>query len=78
MTDKIYIDNSRFMELIDALATQITEMNFREETWNVDELEKLDEGYKFTEEAQDYYNDKYDEYEMMFNTIANIYSDNEK
>ena len=78
MTDKIYIDNSRFMELIDALATQITEMNFREETWNVDELEKLDEGYKFTEEAQDYYNDKYDEYEMMFNTIANIYSDNER
>ena len=62
------------MELIDALATQITEMNFREETWNVDELEKLDEGYKFTEEAQDYYNEKYDEYEGLFNNIANIYN----
>jgi len=24
-----------------------------------------------------YYNGKYDEYEMIFNTIANIYSDNE-
>ena len=76
MKNKIYIDNSHFMELIDALATQITEMNFREETWNVDELEKLDEGYKFTEEAQDYYNEKYDEYEGLFNNMANIYSDN--
>tara|TARA_R110000765_G_scaffold70877_2_gene137567 strand:- start:149 stop:379 length:231 start_codon:yes stop_codon:yes gene_type:complete len=74
MKNKIHIDNSHFMELIDALATQITEMNFREETWNVDELEKLDEGYKFTEEAQDYYNEKYDEYEGLFNNIANIYN----
>jgi len=75
MTDKIYIDNSRFMELVSDLATQITEMNYGAETWNVDELEKLDEGYKFTDEAQDYFNEMYDEYEMMFNTIANIYSD---
>jgi hypothetical protein len=78
MTDKIYIDNSRFMELVSELATQITEMNFGQETWNVDELEKLDEGYKFTDEAQDYFNEMYDEYKELFNNIANIYSDNER
>ena len=74
---KTYVDNSRFMEFIDEMATQITEMNFGQETWNVDELEKLDEGYKFTDEAQEYYNEMYEEYEMMANNIMGVYSDNE-
>ena len=29
----------------------------------------------FQEKAQDFYNEKYDEYEGLFNNIANIYSD---
>ena len=70
---KIYLDNSIFMELIGELATNITEMNYGQETWNVDELEKLDEGYKFTDEAQEYYNEMYDEYETLFNNFAKIY-----
>jgi hypothetical protein len=74
---KTYVDNSRFMEFIDEMATQITEMNFGQETWNVDELEKLDEGYKFTNEAQEYYNEMYSEYEIMANNIMGVYSDNE-
>ena len=57
---------SNEMEFIGELATQITEMNFGAETWNVDELEKLDEGYKFTDEAQEFYNEMYDEYENLF------------
>lgn len=73
---KVYIDNSLLMELIDEITTQITEEKFREETWDVDELEKLDEGYKFTDEAQDFYNEKYDEVESMINNITNIYSNN--
>ena len=75
--EKKYIDNSRFMEFIDEMAIQITEMNFGQETWNVDELEKLDEGYKFTSDAQEYYNEMYSEYEMMANNIMGVYSDNE-
>ena len=83
MTNKIYIDNSRFMELIDELATQITKMNFGAETFEerliyIDSNDKSHYEAHFTNDAQDYYNDKYDECEMMFNTIANIYSDNEK
>lgn len=70
---KIYLDNSIYMELIDSLATNITEMNFGQETWNVDELEELDEGYKFTDEAQEYYNEMYDQYETLFNNFAKIY-----
>lgn len=77
MTDKIYIDNSRFMELIDALATQITEKIFQSTTYRDGGGVGKESMMMFSEQAQDYYNDKYDEYEMMFNTIANIYSDNE-
>ena len=71
MKNKIYIDNSRFMELIDEIVTQITEAEFKEQT------SKLAENgdWVLQGEAQDFYNEKYDEYEGLFNNIANIYSD---
>ena len=68
--NKIYIENSIFMELIDALATQITEAEFKEQTNKLD----LSGDWVFQEEAQDFYNEKYDEYEGLFNNIANIYN----
>tara|TARA_R110000803_G_scaffold126395_2_gene193928 strand:- start:94 stop:318 length:225 start_codon:yes stop_codon:yes gene_type:complete len=71
MKNKIYIDNSRFMELIDEIVTQLTEAEFKEQT------SKLAENgdWVLQGEAQDFYNEKYDEYEGLFNNIANIYSD---
>ena len=71
MKNKIYIDNSRFMELIDEIVTQITEAEVKEQT------SKLNENGDcvLQGEAQDFYNEKYDEYEGLFNNIANIYSD---
>ncbi len=78
MTDKIYIDNSHFMELVSELATQIVEKTFLSETYGYSSEVGREADVMFTEKAQDYFNDKYDEYEMMFNTIANIYSDNER
>jgi hypothetical protein len=77
MTDKTYIDNSRFMELVSELATQITEKTFLSETYGYSSEVGREADVMFTEKAQDYFNDKYDEYEMMFNTIANIYINNE-
>ena len=62
---KIYLDNSIFMELIGELATNITEMNFGAETYNGVE--------GFTDEAQEYYNETYDQYETLFNNFAKIY-----
>ena len=53
---KIYIENSTFMEYIDELATRITEVNYGAETWIEDEGVM-----RFTDEAQDFYNDTYDE-----------------
>ena len=75
---KRYIDNSRFMEFISEMATQITEMNFGADTTK-EIKDGLSDGYVtiFTDEAQDYYNEMYDEYEMMANNIMGVYSDNE-
>jgi hypothetical protein len=76
--NKIYIDNSRFMEFIDELATQITEMNFGADTTR-EIKDGLSDGYAtiFTDEAQEYYNEMYSEYEMMANNIMGVYNDNE-
>ena len=71
--NKIYIDNSRFMELVSELATQIVEKAFGDDTYIFIKYGET----AFSEDAQDYFNDKYTEFEMMFNKIANIYSDNE-
>ena len=69
---KIYIENSTFMEYIDKLATQISEMNFGAETWIEDEGVM-----RFTDEAQDFYNDTYDEYETLTNNMLGVYSNTE-
>ena len=69
---KIYIENSTFMEYIDELATQITEMNYGAETWIEDEGVM-----RFTDEAQDFYNDTYDEYETLTNNMLGVYSNAE-
>jgi len=66
------------MEFIDELATQITEMNFGADTTR-EIKDGLSDGYAtiFTDEAQEYYNEMYDEYEMMANNIMGVYNDNE-
>jgi hypothetical protein len=58
------------MELVSELATQLTESRFGEQTYISSQ-----EVMQFTEEAQDYFNETYDEYEGLFNNIANIYND---
>jgi len=75
MNNKIHIDNSHFMELIDTLATQITEMNYGADTYGQSSEVGQEHVMMFQEDAQDYYNEKYDEYENLFNNIANILSD---
>tara|TARA_R100001463_G_scaffold63172_8_gene116190 strand:- start:74 stop:361 length:288 start_codon:yes stop_codon:yes gene_type:complete len=75
---KIYIENSTFMEYIDELATQITEMNYGAETYR--ELKSdLDNDIRmiFTDEAQDFYNEMYDEYETLTNNLLGVYSNTE-
>ena len=75
---KIYIDNSTFMEYIDELATQITEREFKENTY-IELKSDLDNDIRmiFTDEAQDFYNEMYDEYETLTNNLLGVYSNTE-
>ena len=66
--EKKYIDNSSFMEFIHEMATQLTEMNYGADTFVYSEDEP-----RFSEEAQDFFNETYDEYEMMANNIMGVY-----
>ena len=75
MGNKIYIENARFLELVSELATQITEMNYGAETYGQSSEVGQEHVMMFKEEAHDYFNEMYAEYEGLFNNIANIYSD---
>ena len=68
---KTYIAPPIFMEILDTLATDITELTFGENAY-ISSREEM----KFTDKAQDYYNDMYDEYEGLFNNFE-VYSSNE-
>jgi len=80
--EKTYINNSRYMEFIDEIATQITEIIFLNDTFVAVDIEyspekNAKEYYKFTEEAQEFYNERYDELETLMNRTLGVYSDNE-
>ena len=72
---KIYIDNSTFMEFVDEIATQMTEIAFKDKT-TIEIQDGLSDGVAivFTDEAQDYYNERYEEVETMLNKTLNIHS----
>ena len=60
---------SNEMEFIDEIATQLTELNFHENTFRVTDVFK---DLRFTEEAHDFYNERYDEIETLYiNLIKN-------
>ena len=70
---KIYIDNEKYMEFIDDIATQMTEEKFKEDCYywyGKDE-------HKMTDEAQDFYNERYDQIETLLINTLNIHSNNE-
>jgi len=68
-----YIDNSRWIELISDLATEVVEARYGEQTWEHVE----GGGFIFQEEAQDDFNELYDRYESMIRTSLNVRSDAE-
>ena len=77
MMAKIYIDNARYMEFIDDIATKMTEIAFKEPYRELKNDLDDDIRFMFTDEAQDFYNERYDEVETMLNKTLNIHSNNE-
>ena len=70
------IPNEKWMEFIDEITTQITEMNYGAETYKEIKSD-LDNHTRFifTDEAQDYYNEMYDEYETLLENTLDITND---
>jgi len=69
--DRNYIDCARFIEVVGDLAKDVTEERFGEYTYEYNEESKL---HMFTDEAQDFYNEKYDEIETTLNVSFNTYN----
>ena len=74
MSNKILVSDSKFLECVDEIATQITEMNFGEDTYAESSEVGQENVMMFTEEAQDFYNDKFDEYETLINNTLNVWN----
>ena len=78
--DKIHVNNSDYMEFIDMIATQMTEMAYIDTDGSCIAYEEVqffpsdDTCLVFTDEAQDFYNDKYNEVETMLNITLKVYS----
>lgn len=73
--NKILVSDSKFLECVDEIATEITELKFGDETYQ--ELKSdLDNHIRmwFTDKAQDFYNDKFDEYETLINNTLNVWN----
>ena len=62
---------SKFLDCVDKIATQITEMNFGEDTYAESSEVGQENVMMFTEEAQDFYNEKFDEIETLINNTLN-------
>ena len=76
-TDKVLVNDDKFLSCIDELATQITEMNFGDETWTEEDGHGVWEEQSiqvFSEEAQDYYNEMFCEYEELIKATLNVWN----
>ena len=68
-SNKILVSDSIFLECIDELATQITEERFGDSA-TIESKNFI----IFTEEAQDFYNERFDEYETLINNTLNVWN----
>jgi len=76
---KIHINNSDYMEFIDDIATQMTEIAYHgnatiEIKSKTSEVKEVNGScVVFKDEAQDYYNERYDEVETTLNSKLKIF-----
>ena len=66
---KIYIEDSKFSAVISEIVGEMTELKFGDNTFIESE-----EQTEYTEEAQEFFNNKFDELEGVFNCRWNLHS----
>ena len=73
-SNKVLVSDSMFLECIDELATQITEERFGDSATIEVESSVSRNFIIFTEEAQDFYNERFYEYETLINNTLNVWN----
>lgn len=71
---KLFIENSRFIEGICEITAKIVTAQFGE---GFDIEDDGSGGTKYTDEAQDFFNEQYDEVETLVNNVMQVFSSNE-
>jgi hypothetical protein len=69
-----YVDNSVFIETVSEITAQVVTSQFGGTETEQNEVGET----RYTETAQDFFNEKYDEIEYLLNNIMGVYSDTEK
>lgn len=63
---RLFIENEKLIELVSDLACQITTERFGDNTWiSIQDEDAVNEYFEYTEEAQEFFNKKYDEIEDL-------------
>tara|TARA_R100001086_G_scaffold222974_1_gene140584 strand:+ start:971 stop:1297 length:327 start_codon:yes stop_codon:yes gene_type:complete len=74
------IPHEKWMEFVSEIATQLTELNFQEDTFDMN-VERNEQGQtvhrivRFTEDAQEFFNERYDEVETLLENMLDITND---
>ena len=76
------IPNDKWMEFVSEIATQLTELNFHDETFVLEDetdvklmSNVIHQTYRFTDDAQDFFNERYDEVETLLENTLDITND---
>ena len=69
------IPNDKWMEFISEIATQLTELNFHEDTFAPSSEVGQEDVLMFTEEAHDFFQERYDEVETLLENTLDITND---
>tara|TARA_R100001463_G_scaffold81195_1_gene135748 strand:+ start:221 stop:469 length:249 start_codon:yes stop_codon:yes gene_type:complete len=69
------IPNEKWMEFIDEITTQMTEITFNEPYREIKNDLDNHTRFIFTDEAQDFYNERYDEVETLLENTLDITND---
>tara|TARA_R100001163_G_C5051096_1_gene187878 strand:+ start:1230 stop:1475 length:246 start_codon:yes stop_codon:yes gene_type:complete len=69
------IPNEKWMEFIDEVVTQMLELEFGEYYKNTGFDNVEDKTYTLTDEAQDFFNERYDEVETLLENTLDITND---
>tara|TARA_R110000822_G_scaffold284265_1_gene405784 strand:+ start:723 stop:1034 length:312 start_codon:yes stop_codon:yes gene_type:complete len=74
MEDKVLVSKSKFTECVDEIATQITYLNYGEDTYELSGEDGQEHVTIFTEEAQEFYSATFDDIERLINSTLNVWA----